>query len=94
MIYSNFVRTYWRPYLERIALPVVPPHSGRHWFISTLQALGVEVGLVARIVGHSNPAITLSHYTQAVRPDLLGVVALDELCERKRAPVEQAGVPL
>lgn len=90
MIYSNFLRTYWRPYLESVGVPVVPPHSGRHWFISTLQALGVEVGLVAKIVGHSNPAITLSRYTQAVRSDMQGVVALDKLCERARPVPEDA----
>lgn len=94
MIYSNFLRTYWRPFLSDLGLPVVPPHSGRHWFISTLQALGVEVGLVARIVGHRNPAITLAHYTQAVRPEMQGVVALDTLCAQNAARPEQPVSPL
>lgn len=94
MIYSNFTRTYWQPYLQSLSLPVVPPHSGRHWFISTLQALGVEVGLVARIVGHSNPALTLSRYTQAVRSDMFGVRALDKLCDRESAPIQAFSPPL
>jgi integrase len=45
----------------------VTPHSARHAFISTLQAKGIEVGLVAKLAGHADPAITLSVYTQAVR---------------------------
>lgn len=28
---------------------------------------GFEVGLVAKLAGHANPTVTLSHYTQAVR---------------------------
>jgi integrase len=51
----------------RLGLPYVTPHSARHAFISTLQAKGIEVGLVAKLAGHSNAAVTLSHYTQAVR---------------------------
>jgi integrase len=43
------------------------PHSARHSFISTLQAQGIEVGLVAKIAGHANANVTLGHYTHAVR---------------------------
>lgn len=66
-MYANFRNRYWKPALEAVGLPHVAPHSARHAFISTLQAKGVEVGLVAKLAGHANAAITLSHYTQAVR---------------------------
>ena len=67
LLYGNFRRRIWAPALQRLELPPVTPHSARHSFISTLQAQGVEVGLVAKIAGHANATITLSHYTQAVR---------------------------
>jgi integrase len=65
--YVNFLNNYWRTGLLALGLPYVTPHSARHVFISTLQATGVEVGLVAKLAGHANPTVTLSHYTQAVR---------------------------
>jgi len=67
LYYMNFLRRRWRPVFERLGLPYVTPHSARHSFISTLQAQGIEVGLVAKLAGHANPNVTLGHYTQAVR---------------------------
>ena len=54
------------------------PHSYRHSFISTLQAQGVEVGLVAKLAGHASAVVTLGHYTQAVRGGEAAVAALEE----------------
>ncbi len=65
LTYWNWRARYFRPALMRLGLPVVTPHSARHGFISALQANGVEVGLVAKLAGHANAGITLSHYTQA-----------------------------
>jgi integrase len=65
--YQNFRTRFWRPIFAELRLPYVSLHSARHSFISTLQAQGVEVGLVAKLAGHANPAVTLGHYTQAVR---------------------------
>jgi integrase len=67
MSYTNFRRRIWIPGLQRAGVPIVTPHSARHFFVSTLQAQGVEVGLVAKLAGHANPNVTLGHYTQAVR---------------------------
>ena len=53
------------------------PHSARHSFISTLQAQGVEVGLVAKLAGHKNAVVTLSHYTHAMRGGEDAVKGLD-----------------
>jgi hypothetical protein len=41
--------------LRRLGLPAVTPHSARHWFISTLQAHGTEVGLVAKQIAGLSP---------------------------------------
>ena len=77
LLYQNFRRRYWEPVFERLGLPYVTPHSARHSFISTLQAQGIEVGLVAQIAGHANPTVTLGHYTQAVRGGDAAIAALD-----------------
>lgn len=67
MLYSNFRTRVWTKAMAKAGLPYVTPHSARHFFISTLQAQGVEVGLVAKLAGHANAVVTLGHYTQAVR---------------------------
>jgi integrase len=67
LLYWNFRKRFWVATLKKLGLPIVTPHSARHWFISTLQAQGIEVGLVAKIAGHANANVTLGHYTQAVR---------------------------
>ena len=74
--YANFRNRIWVQMLKTLGLPPITPHSARHTFISTLQAQGVEVGLVARLAGHSNATVTLSHYTQAVRGGETAVEAL------------------
>ena len=63
---------------KRAGVRYVTHHSARHSFVSTLQAQGVEVGLVAKLAGHANPAITLGHYTQAVRGGAQAMTALDD----------------
>jgi integrase len=75
--YVNFRNNYWRPAFAALGLPYVTPHSARHSFISTLQASGIEIGLVAKLAGHANPSVTLGHYTQAVRCGDTAVAALE-----------------
>ncbi len=77
LIYNNFRARVWAPALKRLGLPPVTPHSARHSFISVLQAQGVEVGLVAKLAGHKNAVVTLSHYTHAMRGGEDAVQALD-----------------
>jgi integrase len=77
LLYANFRNRMWQPALKRLGLPYVTPHSARHSFISTLQAHGIEVGLVAKLAGHANAVVTLGHYTQAVRGGEAAVAALE-----------------
>ncbi len=77
--YVNFLNNYWRPAFARHGLPYVTPHSARHSFISTLQASGTEIGLAAKLAGHADPAVTLSHYTQAVRGGAAAIAALEKM---------------
>ena len=77
LIYGNFRKRFWTTTLKRLGLPPVTPHSARHSFISTLQAQGIEVGLVAKLAGHKNAVVTLSHYTHAMRGGEDAVKTLD-----------------
>jgi integrase len=77
LLYWNFRKRFWASTLKRLGLPAVTPHSARHSFISTLQAQGIEVGLVAKLAGHSSAMVTLGHYTQAVRGAESAVEALE-----------------
>ena len=78
LCYQTFLVGYWRSALVRLGLPYVTPHSARHAFISTMQAQGIEIGLVAKLAGHANPAVTLRYYTQAVRGGEAAIHALEE----------------
>lgn len=78
LIYNNFRARIWAPFLKRLGLPAVTPHSARHSFISVLQVQGIEVGLVAKLAGHKNAAVTLTHYTHAVRDGQHAVNMLDQ----------------
>ncbi len=64
---NNFRNRVWYPLFDRLSLPRIAPYAARHMTISFLQAQGVEVGLVAKIAGHSSPEVTLKYYTHAVR---------------------------
>lgn len=77
LLYQNFRRRYWAPAFKYLGLPYVTPHAARHAYISTMQAAGIEVGLVAKLAGHANPTVTLGHYTQAVRGGAAAVTALE-----------------
>jgi integrase len=79
ILYSNFLHRYWQPAFKRVGVRYVTHHSARHSFVSTLQAQGVEVGLVAKLAGHANPSVTLGHYTQAVRGGAEALAALDAI---------------
>lgn len=84
LLYPNFRKRIWRPIFEELGLPYVTPHAARHAFISILQAQGVEVGLVAKLAGHADPAVTLGHYTQAVRGGADAILGLDRAYQPKK----------
>lgn len=83
LTYWNFRNTYWRPVFKSLGLPAVSPHSARHTFISTLQAQGVEIGLVAKLAGHANPNVTIGYYTHAMRTGQSTIRSLDEAYEAR-----------
>jgi integrase len=89
---ANFRHRIWQPFLKRLGLPLVTPHSARHCFISTLQAQGIEVGLVAKLAGHSNASVTLQVYTQATRGGESAVAALERAFTLSTHASEPAGL--
>ena len=56
--------------------------AARRGYSSTLQLQGVELGVVAKLLGHANANVTLSHYTQAMRGGESAVAALEEAYSR------------
>lgn len=78
LTYWNWRARYFKRALLRLGLPCVTPHSARHGFVSMLQANGIEVGLVAKLAGHASAAVTLGHYTQAVRGGDLAIATLEQ----------------
>lgn len=65
--YNTYLKNYWGRGFRLSGLAYVSPHTARHTYISTLQAKGVEIGLVAKLAGHASPSVTLGHYTLPVR---------------------------
>jgi integrase len=84
LLYSNYRVQIWKPFLERLGLPAVTPHSARHSYISTLQATGIEVATVAKLAGHANPTTTLSVYSHAVRGGGIAAEALERVYNDER----------
>jgi integrase len=79
ILYSNFLKHYWKPAFIKFGVRYVTHHPARHPFVSVLQAHRVEVGQVAKLAGHANSAATLGHCTQAVRGGAEAIAVLDEV---------------
>lgn len=90
LLYQNYRKRFWVPAFKALKIPYVTPHAARHSFISTLQAQGVEVGLVAKLAGHANANVTLGHYTQAVRGGADAMGQLDRAYANARNAVQEA----
>lgn len=69
-----------KPLLRRAGLPVIRFHDLRHVFASLMLSQGVRPDLVAQMLGHSNPAITLRVYAHLMPGDQQAAMArLDEV---------------
>jgi len=51
LIYHKFLRRFWRAFFEKHNVPYVTPHAARRGYSSTLQLQGVELGVVAKLMG-------------------------------------------
>lgn len=79
--YPNWAGRVWRPARARVG-STVTPYSLRHTFASLLIAEGRSAHEVARLLGHSTPALTLSTYGHL----------FDEAQLRERESMEEAAV--
>ncbi len=62
---QNFLRRDFYPLLDRAGLPKIHFHDLRHTAATQLAALGVPVVVVASLLGHVDPTITLRTYQHA-----------------------------
>lgn len=57
------IKTAWRHTLQRAGIHRrIRPYDLRHAFATELIAGGVDIGTVAKLMGHSSPTMILSHY--------------------------------
>lgn len=57
------IKTAWRAALRRAGISrKIRPYDLRHAFATELIAAGADVGTVAKLMGHSSPAMILNHY--------------------------------
>ena len=73
--YSN-VRRAWLEALQRAAVPELRLHDMRVTFISLALRRGVKPEVVARMVGHTSPLITMRIYRQVFADELEDAAAL------------------
>jgi len=62
---QNFLRRDFYPLLERAGLPRIHFHDIRHGAATALATMGTPVVVVAALLGHADPAVTLRTYQHA-----------------------------
>lgn len=66
---NNFRTRQWRKAAAAIGLPDLHYHDLRHTYASLLISKGVNVALVAKLMGHANPSVTLRVYSHCFAED-------------------------
>lgn len=66
-ILETFDQDAWSRLLERAGLPHVSRYTARHSAASMLVDMGVEISVVASILGHADTAITYRTYVHPYR---------------------------
>lgn len=80
MNYQNFTSRYFSPTLETAGLARITPHAMRHSYASALLTAGVPIQEVSKILGHSDPSVTLRIYAHVLPESEKGTAKkLDEI---------------
>lgn len=83
--HSNWVKRTWTPSLGAVGLPHMRIHELRHTAASLAVSSGADVLAVSRMLGHSDPSITLKVYADLFDHDLDDVRArMDTLARKAR----------
>ena len=73
---------------------MITPHDLRHTCASIAISSGVNVLALARMLGHSDPSVTLRVYADLFDTDLDAVaIALDTKCALNSVPKRRPGAP-
>jgi len=81
---SNLAVRDWHPLLKRLGLPTSGFHKLRHTFASIVLNKGLDPATVSRLMGHADPAITLSTYAHFIEgreeeaAEIMGAVSAAE----------------
>ena len=71
--HSNFMKRVFRPALKEAGIEDFTFHELRHTAVSHLIASGANIVTVSKIIGHSNPSITLDVYSHLLPDAFEGV---------------------
>jgi integrase len=66
---SNFTKRIFKPAIKESGIPRITPHDLRHTAASNAIAAGANVLVVANMLGHSDPSITLKRYAHLFTKD-------------------------
>jgi integrase len=66
---ANFTKRVFKPAIELASIPRITPHDLRHTAASNAISAGANVLIVANMLGHSDPAITLKRYAHLFNRD-------------------------
>jgi len=66
---ANFTKRVFKPAIELASIPRITPHDLRHTAASNSISAGANVLIVANMLGHSDPSITLKRYAHLFNRD-------------------------
>lgn len=81
-------RTQWKRILGRAGLPESPPYRARHTAASEMIAVGVELTVVAEILGHANTTILQQVYAHAIEERKLSAATVLDLAYAASRPID------
>ena len=89
---GNLLRRSFVPILERAGLPRIRPYDLRHSTASILAYLGVPPHVIAEILGHVSPTLTMRRYAHAL-PTMHAeaMMKLDQLLAPRATAEENGG---